>query len=63
VKDALRIMIICYRKLNYTDLAANTVKVFEQNFPGESSDMKIKRSLIDRIFNRQALQAASADTR
>jgi len=63
VKDALRIMIACYRKLKYTDLAANTAKVFEQNFPGESPDMKIKRSLFDRLFNNDAPQAASADIR
>jgi outer membrane protein assembly factor BamD len=39
VKDALRIMIHCYRKLNYTDLAGNTERVFRENFPGESMEM------------------------
>jgi outer membrane protein assembly factor BamD len=39
VKDALRIMIHCYRKLNYTDLAGNTERVFRENFPGESIEM------------------------
>jgi outer membrane protein assembly factor BamD len=39
VKEALRIMIHCYRKLNYDDLAANTLKVFEANFPGESTEL------------------------
>lgn len=42
VKDALRIMIHSYRKLNYDDLAANTVKVFEANFPGESTELTSK---------------------
>jgi outer membrane protein assembly factor BamD len=39
VKDALRIMIHCYRKLNYTDLAGNTERVFRENFPGESMEL------------------------
>jgi outer membrane protein assembly factor BamD len=62
VKEALRIMIACYRQLGYTDLADNTVKVFEQNFPGESPDMKIKRGLINRLFSRDRPQAASTGT-
>jgi outer membrane protein assembly factor BamD len=40
VKDALRVMIFCYRKLEYTELADNTVKVFKENFPDESPEMK-----------------------
>jgi outer membrane protein assembly factor BamD len=39
VKDALRIMLHCYRKLNYTDLAQNTERVFQENFPGESTEL------------------------
>ena len=39
VKEALRIMIHCYRKLDYTDLVANTERVFEANFPGESTGL------------------------
>ncbi|MEJ0098652.1 MAG: outer membrane protein assembly factor BamD [Pseudomonadota bacterium] len=39
-KDALRIMIVCYRELNYEDLADNAIKVFQQNFPGESYEFK-----------------------
>jgi outer membrane protein assembly factor BamD len=61
VKDALRIMIACYRKLGYTELADNTVKVFQQNFPGDSPEMKVKRGLINRLFSRDPPQAASAD--
>jgi outer membrane protein assembly factor BamD len=61
VKDALRILIVCYGKLDYADLADNTRKVFEQNFPGESPEMQIKRSLWDRLFNRDTQQVASAN--
>jgi outer membrane protein assembly factor BamD len=39
VKEALRIMIHCYRKLDYADLAENTQRVFQQNFPGESMEI------------------------
>lgn len=42
VKDALRVMIYCYRKLDYDDLAANTEKVFQENFPGESSNLDLQ---------------------
>jgi outer membrane protein assembly factor BamD len=35
VADALRLMIRCYNKLDYADLAANTEKVFKTNFPDE----------------------------
>lgn len=40
IRDALRIMIYCYRKLDYADLAENTEKVFHENFPSESSELK-----------------------
>lgn len=36
VREALRIMIHCYQQLNYSDLAAQTERVFTANFPGES---------------------------
>ncbi len=39
VKEALRIMLYSYRKLNYTDLANNTERVFQENFPGESTEV------------------------
>jgi outer membrane protein assembly factor BamD len=42
VKDALRIMLHCYRKLDYTDLAENTERVFRENFPGESTEIARK---------------------
>jgi outer membrane protein assembly factor BamD len=42
VKDALRIMIYCYRKLDYADLAANTERMFAENFPGESVELDKK---------------------
>lgn len=42
VKDALRVMILCYKKLDYDDLAANTEKVFQENFPGESTQLDLK---------------------
>jgi outer membrane protein assembly factor BamD len=35
VKDALRVMIRCYHELDYDELAANTEKVFRENFPDE----------------------------
>jgi outer membrane protein assembly factor BamD len=40
VKDALRIMIFCYRKLDYTDLAASTEQVFRTNFPDDSLELR-----------------------
>jgi outer membrane protein assembly factor BamD len=39
MKDALRVMIYCYRKLDYKDLAENTLRVFQQNFPDESPEL------------------------
>jgi outer membrane protein assembly factor BamD len=42
-RDALRIMIYCYGKLNYADLAENTTKVFHENFPDESPEMPRKK--------------------
>lgn len=39
VKDALRMMIHCYQKLGFTDLAANTERVFRENFPDESTEL------------------------
>jgi outer membrane protein assembly factor BamD len=65
VKDALRIMIRCYRQLQYTDLADNTLKVFQENFPGESPEYQSgkKSGLLRRLFNRTSSQTASADTR
>lgn len=35
VIDALRVMIRCYNELDYKDLAANTERVFRENFPDE----------------------------
>ncbi len=62
-KDALRIMIVCYRELDYDDLADNTVKVFQQNFPGESTEFKSKDGFFERWFGRPPQQVASADNR
>ncbi|MFO7325169.1 MAG: outer membrane protein assembly factor BamD [Pseudomonadota bacterium] len=39
VRDALRIMIHCYRQLGYAELAQNTERVFQENFPGESTEL------------------------
>ncbi len=36
VADALRLMIRCYRQLDYKELAANTEKVFRENYPNEA---------------------------
>ena len=36
VKDALRVMIRCYNELDYAELAANTEKVFRENYPEDS---------------------------
>jgi len=35
VKESLRIMIRCYRELDYKDLAENTERVFRENYPDE----------------------------
>lgn len=40
VKQALRLMIHCYQKLGYTDLASNSERVFNENFPGESTNLQ-----------------------
>ncbi len=37
-REALQILIECYQKLGYTELAANTQKVYEENFPAGSTD-------------------------
>jgi outer membrane protein assembly factor BamD len=64
VKDALRIMIVCYRHLNYGDLADNTLKVFNANFPGESPDIPGKKSFgrLRSLFSFGSQKTASADT-
>jgi outer membrane protein assembly factor BamD len=43
MKDALRVMLYCYGKLEYKDLADNTRKVFLENFPDESPEMPSKK--------------------
>lgn len=65
IKDALRIMIMCYRRLEYSDLADNTLKIFQENFPGESAEYQIrgKSGLFARLFNRNQSRETSADTR
>jgi outer membrane protein assembly factor BamD len=40
VKEALRVLIRCYNELDYPELAANTEKVFHDNFPEESAESK-----------------------
>lgn len=40
VKEALRILIRCYKELEYPELAANTEAVFRENFPDESIESK-----------------------
>lgn len=40
VKDALRIMHLCYRKLGYDEQAENTAKVFHENFPEDSIELQ-----------------------
>ncbi len=64
MEDALRIMIRCYRKLDYTDLAENALKVFQDNFPGASPEYRShkRRGVFARLFNRSS-KSASADTR
>lgn len=39
VKDALRVMIHCYRELDYKELTDNTLRVFQENYPGESPEI------------------------
>jgi outer membrane protein assembly factor BamD len=58
VEDALRIMIRCYKKLDYADLADNTLRVFNENFPGDSSEYKLKKraGVFARFFNRKSSQ-------
>ncbi len=34
-KEALQVMYLCYTKLDYQELAANTEKVFKENFPND----------------------------
>jgi outer membrane protein assembly factor BamD len=53
VEDALRILIVCYHKLDYTDLANNTLKVFQENFPGASPELRDRKSngLLHRAFS------------
>jgi outer membrane protein assembly factor BamD len=74
VKEALRIMIRCYKELKYADLADNTLRVFNANYPGESSGWQPqKKGLFHRLFGRKPAEpatpapptpaAASADTR
>lgn len=63
VEDALRIMIRCYNKLDYTDLADNTLKVFRENFPDDSPEyhMRKKSGPFARLFNRRSSKTTSAD--
>jgi len=63
VKDALRIMIVCYRKLKYADLADASLQVFQKNFPGESPDIAVRRGLFTRLFDLASPKTVSADTR
>jgi len=37
IRDALRIMIDTYRRLGYTELAANTEKVYKENYPQDDT--------------------------
>jgi outer membrane protein assembly factor BamD len=65
VKEALRIMIRCYKQLKYDDLADNSLRVFNANYPGESPEWQPQKTgLFSRLFGggRKA-QPASADTR
>jgi outer membrane protein assembly factor BamD len=44
IRDALRIMIDSYNRLGYAELAANTEKVYKENYPTEdSSDVSKKK--------------------
>lgn len=38
VEDALRVLILCYHKLDYKELAGNTEKVFRENYPNDSME-------------------------
>ncbi|MEO7774602.1 MAG: outer membrane protein assembly factor BamD [Steroidobacteraceae bacterium] len=38
MRDALKIMIQAYQKLGYTELAANTERVYKENFPGDPAN-------------------------
>lgn len=40
VVDALRVMIHCYQRLGYADLASNTEQVFRENFPDLSPQLR-----------------------
>lgn len=40
VVDALRVMIHCYQRLGYADLAGNTERVFRENFPDLSPELR-----------------------
>jgi outer membrane protein assembly factor BamD len=44
VKDALRIMIHCYTRLGYADLAGTSERVFRENFPDESPELSRRNS-------------------
>ena len=44
MKDALRIMIHCYGKLGYTELASNAEGVFRENFPDESPALDMRQN-------------------
>jgi outer membrane protein assembly factor BamD len=35
VKESLRVLLLCYNKLEYKELAENTEKVFRENYPDE----------------------------
>ncbi|HTQ37350.1 MAG TPA: outer membrane protein assembly factor BamD [Steroidobacteraceae bacterium] len=63
VKDALRVMIVCYRKLQYTDLADNTLRVFRENFPGQSPDLPQHEglNLVHKIFGGGSPSIFSGD--
>lgn len=39
-KEALQVMYLCYRKLDYKELADNTEKVFKENFPNDSIELR-----------------------
>ena len=64
MEDALRILIRCYHKLDYPDLADNTLKVFDENFPGDSPEyqMKKKRGVFARLFSHSSSKGVKADS-
>ncbi|MEO6186961.1 MAG: outer membrane protein assembly factor BamD [Steroidobacteraceae bacterium] len=39
-KEALKVMYLCYTKLDYKELAGNTERVFKENFPSESIELR-----------------------